>query len=171
MGGATIAVVEDENGLELDMAEEFNPALFPIARPASGAALSDDGRYLSWDLAADPSSGTPGRLVTLTLVSGLRDPILTRTSWSSPTPTPLRPAVSTGSAGPIVAWYATIAGGIVYPAFRDYAHTDGAVISNVAAPVWIALHGSTLILISIDPHGGGNVASAFDLSKSGFTGS
>jgi hypothetical protein len=170
LGGDTVAVMEDNGGTELDVADAVNPALFPIARPASSAALSEDGRYLSWDLAPDPATGTPARLMMLTLPWGLRDPI----STSSPSPggqvNPLRPTVSAGAAGPIVAWYATVAGGIVYPAFRDDTHAAGAVISSVVAPVWMSLHGSILVLVSIDRHGSGNIATAFDLSQKGFAG-
>jgi hypothetical protein len=163
LGGNTVAVMEDENGPELNVADEVNPALFPVARPASAAALSEDGHYLSWDLPTDPSTGAPARLMTLALPSGLRDP----TPSLSPTPGgplyPLQPTVSSGTGGPIVAWFATTAAG-VYPAFRDDAHAAGAIISGAGDPVWMSLEGSTLILVSIDRHGSG-IASAFDLSQ------
>jgi hypothetical protein len=170
LGGDTVAVMEDNGGPELDVADAVNPALFPIARPAFSAALSEDGRYLSWDLGPDPSTGAPARLMTLALPSGLRDP----TPSPSPMPGgplyPLQPTVSTGTGGPIVAWFATTATG-VYPAFRDDAHAAGAVISGAGAPMWMSLHGSTLVLLSVDRRGGGNVATAFDLSQTGFANS
>ncbi len=171
LGGDTVAVLEEENGLELDVADAVNPALFPIGRPASGAALSADGRYLSWDVAADPPNGGRPGVMTVVLPSGARDPISTATPSGAGAASALSPAVSATPGGPIVAWYATVAGGIVYPAFRDRSLSAGAVISAVPAPEWIALQGSTLILVSTDRDGRYTVAFAVDLARSGFAGS
>jgi hypothetical protein len=167
LGGSTVAVVQDDQGLELDIGDQLNPALFMVARPASGAALSEDGRYLSWDTAADPGRGLPGDIETMFLPLGVRDRVAAPAGPSGAAVQPLRPAVSSGPAGPVVAWFATV-DGLVLPAFREGAGGAGTLVAGVPAPDWLALRGSTLILVSSGTPEGATAAFAIDLSKSGF---
>ena len=166
LGGSTLAVLERDSGLELNIADAVGPSLFPVARPASTASLSEDGRFVTWDVAADTAHDIAAGVATLQLPSGGRTllPVATNSTSS----TPLQPVVSSTSTGPIVAWYSTAQGGAVYPAFRDSADSGSGVFSIVQAPIWIALRGSTLILVTTDRDGGYTVAFALDLSRSGF---
>ena len=166
LGGSTLAVLEREPGLELSVADATNPALTSIARPISAASLSADGRYLAWDTAADPALNVPAGVATLQLRTGGTTSL--PVAPSSPRPDPLRPVVSSGASGPILAWYATAQDGISYAAFRDVARDVGGFYSTVQAPFWISLNGSTLILVSTDSDAGYTVAFALDLAGSGF---
>jgi hypothetical protein len=166
LGGSTLAIVETEPELELSVADSVNPALTHIALPASAAALSEDGTYLTWDTHADAARNVPAGLVTVELGSGSTTSLAV--AANSAQPKPLAPAISSTPMGPIVAWYSTLGGGLVYPAFHDYADDMGGVYSTVQAPIWIGLRGSTLILVSTDSDGAYTVAFALDLSRSGF---
>ena len=166
LGGSTLAVLERDTGLELNVADAVGPSLFPVARPASTASLSEDGRFVTWDVAADPARNIAAGVATLQLPSGGRT--LLPVASNSTSSTPLQPVVSSTPTGPIVAWYSTAQGGAVYPAFRDSANSGSDVFSIVQAPIWIALRGSTLILVTTDRDGGYTVAFALDLSRSGF---
>jgi hypothetical protein len=171
LGGSTVAVLEEEDGFAVAVADAINPALFPIARQVTGVALSEDGHYLAWDTPPDQSLGGASGLVTVALPSGSRDPLSTPGPAGTALAAPLKPAVTTAAGGPILAWYQTVAGGVVYPAFRTRDSTHGFAISSVPAPAWIELQGSTLILLSTDDDGRYTVAYAIDLSASGFGGS
>jgi len=166
LGGSTLAVLERDSGLELNIADAVGPALFPVARPASTASLSEDGRFVTWDVAADAARNIAAGVATLQLPSGGRT--LLPVASNSASSTPLQPVVSSTPTGPIVAWYSTARGGAVYPAFQDSANSGSGVFSIVQAPIWIALRGSTLILVTTDRDGGYTVAFALDLSRSGF---
>ncbi len=166
LGGSTLAVLERDSGLELNIADAVGPSLFPVARPASTASLSEDGRFVTWDVAADAARNIAAGVATLQLPSGGRT--LLPVASNSTSSTPLQPVVSSTPTGPIVAWYSTAQGGAVYPAFRNSADSGSGVFSIVQAPIWIALRGSTLILVTTDRDGGYTVAFALDLSRSGF---
>ena len=166
LGGSTLAVLEREPGLELTVADAINPVLTHVALPASTAALSDDGQYLNWDRGPDATQNIQAGLVTLQLASDGASSLAVPSK--SPEPEPLRPVVSSTAIGPIVAWYATLQGGTVYPAFLDSPDGEGGLYSTVQAPLWIALRGSTLIIVSADVDAGYTVAFALDLSRSGF---
>ena len=166
LGGTSLAVLEVEPALELSVADAVNPVLTQIAFPASSASLSEDGQYLAWDVAADAAHGGSSQVVTFQLHTGATSSVVV--SSNAPSPTPLRPVVSSALGGPLVAWYDTATSGIVYPGFLDPWIKANSFFSSAEAPEWIALRGSTLILVATDHDARHTVAFALDLSRSGF---
>jgi hypothetical protein len=172
LGGSRLAVVTDgslmtEARMELWIGDASHPQLRRVGEPAASASISEDGTYLAWDARApwERSLATAqAALVVDRFDSGLPQNILLPAALSAPEP--LRPVVSSGLAGPIVAWYATVGRGAVYPAFLDSANERGVALFSVQSPAWIDLQGSTLIWVSADL-GGVSIAFAADLARSG----
>jgi hypothetical protein len=165
-GGSTIGVLDREPTLRLSIATADSPSLTPFAFPASSAALSDDGRYVSWDTAANSSSGVPAGLATTDLTSGVTS--LLAVPSEADRPAPLRPTVTTTGTGAAVAWFETLKDGIVYPAVDIAGAAIGGLYSTVQAPLWIALSGHIMTMVATDSDGRYTVAYAVDLSGSGF---
>ena len=165
LGGATLAVLESEPWLEISVSDALNPVLTHFALPASSASLSSDGQYLTWDTAPDATHDEWQIVTTQLKTGGTRAQAVPS---DAPAPTPLRPVVASTAAGPLVAWYATAANGAVYPEFVDPSLGRGGVYPGMKAPRWLALSGSTLVMVGADARTGGNVAVALDLSRSGF---
>ena len=165
-GGSTIGVLDREPALRLSIATEGSPGLTPFAFPLSSAALSDDGRYVSWDTVADSASGVASGLATTDLTSGVTS--LLAVPSEADRPAPLRPTVATTGSGAAVAWFQTVKDGIVYPAVDISGAATGGLYSTVQAPLWISLNGNIMTMVATDSDGRYTVAYAVDLSGSGF---
>ncbi|HJX68191.1 MAG TPA: hypothetical protein VJ258_05640 [Candidatus Limnocylindrales bacterium] len=172
LGGSRLAVVTDgalmtEARMELWTGDASHPQLKRVGEPAASASISEDGTYLAWDSRAPwerSLSTAQAALVVDKFDSGLPQNILLPAAFCAPEP--LRPVVSSGLTGPIVAWYATVGRGAVYPAFLDAANETGVALFSVQSPAWIDLQGSILIWVSADL-GGESIAFAADLARSG----
>jgi hypothetical protein len=172
LGGSRLAVVTDgalmtDARMELWTGDAAHPQLRRLGEPAASASMSQDGTYLAWDSRApfERSQATAqAALVVARLDSAIPKSILLPAAISAPEP--LRPVVSSGLTGPIVAWYATVGRGSVYPAFLDSANGLGVALYSVQSPAWIDLQGSTLLWVSPDL-GGKSIAFAADLASSG----
>jgi hypothetical protein len=172
LGGSRLAVVTDgalmtEARMELWTGDASHQQLRRVGEPAASASISEDGTYLAWDSRAPwerSLTTAQAALVVDKFDSGFPQNILLPAALCAPEP--LRPVVSSGLAGPIVAWYATVGRGAVYPAFLDAANETGVALFSVQSPAWIDLQGSILIWVSADV-GGQSIAFAADLARSG----
>ncbi len=172
LGGGRLAVVTDgalmtDARMELWTGDAAHPLLRRVGEPAASASMSDDGTYLAWDSRApfERSLATAqAALVVDRLDSAFPQSILLPAAIGAPEP--LRPVVSSGLTGPIVAWYATVGRGAVYPAFLDSANESGVALFSVQSPAWIDLQGSVLLWVSADIDGK-SIAFAADLAGSG----
>jgi hypothetical protein len=171
LGGSRLAVVTDgalmtDARMELWTGDAAHPELQRVGEPAASASMSQDGIYLAWDSRApfERSQATAqAALVVAKLDSGIPKSILLPAAIAAPEP--LRPVVSNDLTGPIVAWYATVGRGAVYPAFLDSTNGLGVALFSVQSPAWIDLQGSTLLWVSADL-GGKSIAFAADLAPS-----
>ena len=172
LGGSRLAVVTDgslmtEARMELWTGDAAHPQLRCVGEPAASASISADGTYLAWDSRAPwerSLTTAQAALVVDKFDSESPQNILLPAALAAPEP--LRPVVSSGLTGPIVAWYATVGRGAVYPAFLDAANQTGVALFSVQSPAWIDLQGSTLIWVSEDL-GGVSIAFAADLTHFG----
>lgn len=172
LGGSRLAVVTDgslmtEARMELWTGDAAHPQLRRVGEPAASASISADGTYLAWDSRAPwERSLTTAQAALVVDKFGSESPQNILLPAALAAPEPLRPVVSSGLTGPIVAWYATVGRGAVYPAFLDAANQTGVALFSVQSPAWIDLQGSTLIWVSEDL-GGVSIAFAADLTHSG----
>jgi hypothetical protein len=170
LGGGELAVLTGGAGPASEndglwVADERQQKLLETAEPASSAALSSDGAYLSWDLRPGSSPGSAGQsAVGVESLGPGRSTLLTASS-GSPSAYPLRPAVASTSRGPLVAWFATTPAGSVYPAFRYASDARSSVLPSVQEPAWLTLEGSILIWVTEASDGWSTGAFAVDLSQ------
>jgi hypothetical protein len=170
LGGRQLAVVTDgalmtDARMELWTGDASHTQLQRIGEPAASASISEDGTYLAWDSKAPWARSldtAQAALVVAKVDSGLPEDILLPAALTAPEP--LRPVVSSSLTGPIVAWYATVGKGAVYPAFLNPANKAGVALLSVQSPAWIGLQGSILIWVSADL-GGQSIAFAVDLAR------
>ena len=165
LGGTQLAVVESgpdsaTAGPSLSIADPVHPILRTVSHPSSAASISDDGSYLAWDVAGSGSL-SPSGVELEALGSGATTFVAAQ---SGVDPRPLRPAVSAGDGGAIVAWLATAAGGSVYPAFRTSPTGRATAIASVQTTAWLTLQGTVLIWIGAAIDGSLGVAYSIDLA-------
>jgi hypothetical protein len=173
LGGSTLAILTNDTPLapaarDLYTSNAADPRLAPVDQPASWAALSPDGSYLTWDVAYQGPFPVPNPEVNVAIeivATGEELPVVAVTDQAAPAP--LRPAITSTSRGLLVTWFATSTDGEVYPAVRYAAGDKGAFLPSLPDPIWMSVEGGSLFWVAQDASGGSTVAFKADLASLG----
>jgi len=170
LAGGRLAVVTQTAGAApgprtLWLAGSGHRTLEEIAKPASSASISADGRFLAWDSVADPGfPGEPGGpdVGIANTATGAVGYLATPTN--APAAGTADPRVFVTSRGVLITWLTTASDGSVFPAFTWLTGGSG-FIETSQRPLWVAAQGDTLVWVTetLDDQ----VATAFAAALSG----
>ena len=153
--------------LSVSVATSRSPALEVLGEPATGASISEDGRYVAWDAALH--SGPAGRVITSDVLvydaaSGTKSSVAPPAMAQADHVFTMHPTVSSTAAGPFVAWLVVV-DTTVYPMFSWPGKHESGFLDSLQEPMWIDAAAGSLVWIAESADGWTAVAYTAEVAK------